>query len=116
MSIYDRVVEICKIEGLSIRQLEIKCGIGNGVIGKWKESSPSVENLQKVAGLLGVSIDYFLGRTGKDAKTDNTSSFMLLASHLLRDDPRLVDLIITCSKLEKEDFDIMTSLAKRLAK
>lgn len=55
--IYDNVVSLCKNKGISIARLEIETGIGNGTIGRWKKSSPNVDNVKKVADFFGVTVD-----------------------------------------------------------
>lgn len=57
--IYDNVKRLCRENGTSIFQAERACGIGNGVIGKWKQETqnPSVETLKKLAEHFGVTLD-----------------------------------------------------------
>ncbi len=57
--IYDNVKRLCRENGTSIFQVERACGIGNGVIGKWKQETqnPSVETLKKLAEHFGVTLD-----------------------------------------------------------
>ena len=42
---YERVAKYCKDKGISIREFEKKCGIGNGTVGRWKNdnSKPTVD-------------------------------------------------------------------------
>ena len=49
--IFEKVMDYCKKEGLSISSFEKKCGIGNGTVSKWKDdvSKPSVATLEKIA-------------------------------------------------------------------
>lgn len=49
--IFEKVMDYCKKEGLSISSFEKKCGIGNGAVSKWKDdvSKPSVATLEKIA-------------------------------------------------------------------
>lgn len=58
--IKENIEELCKKKGMSICQLEKKAGIGNGVIGKWDKSMPSLSNLFKVADALGVTVNTLL--------------------------------------------------------
>lgn len=58
--ILKRILELAEENNISISCLEKTLGFGNGTIKKWGESSPSVENLKKVADYFGVSIEYFL--------------------------------------------------------
>ena len=54
--IYDNVKALADKKGISIKQLEQKAGVGNGIIGKWRESSPQVDTLKLVADALGVKL------------------------------------------------------------
>ena len=58
--IYEKIAALCKERGISISRLEKEVGIGNGTIGRWSISSPTVENLKKVADYFGVSVDSLL--------------------------------------------------------
>lgn len=55
--IYDKIKKLCEEKGLSIRELEIKAGIGNAVVREWNDRSPRLDILQKVAAVLEISID-----------------------------------------------------------
>lgn len=60
--IYKNVVSLCKKAGISVARLEVETGIGNGTIGRWDVSSPSVERLKKVADFFGVTIDDLISK------------------------------------------------------
>ena len=60
--LFRRISEICAKKNLNVSELERRCGFANASIRKWKKSSPSAENLAKVADVLEVSVDYLLGR------------------------------------------------------
>ena len=53
---------LCNKKPVSIAKLERETGIGNGTISRWNTSSPSIENVQKVAEYFGVSVDDLLSR------------------------------------------------------
>lgn len=57
MSIYENIKEIADHKGLSINMVEDKAGLSSGAIRKWKESSPSVDNLIKVSKVLKVTLN-----------------------------------------------------------
>ncbi len=61
--VYENISRFCEKKGLTIKQLETKAGLKNGAIGKWRASSPTVKNLQKVADALGVSVNTLLKET-----------------------------------------------------
>ncbi len=58
--IFDNVKKICDERSISIASLEKTIGLGNGTISGWKNSSPRVDILKKVADYFGVPIEYFL--------------------------------------------------------
>lgn len=55
--IYENIMEICKERGISTARLERESGLGNATVRGWKDGSPTVDTLAKVAHYLGVSID-----------------------------------------------------------
>lgn len=59
-NIHKNIVEIAKKKGIPLYKLEEEAGLGQGAISKWKDSSPTVENLLKVAQALSVSIGRIL--------------------------------------------------------
>ena len=62
------ITKRCKESGVSIAKLERETGIGNGTISRWNASSPTVENVQKVADFFGCTVDELL-RPDPDAPT-----------------------------------------------
>lgn len=46
--------------GLSVNCVEKKAGLSNGIISKWNSCSPTVENVQAVAKVLGCTVDDLL--------------------------------------------------------
>lgn len=51
------ITRICKEKGIAISRLERETGISNGTISRWGTSSPSVDNVRKVAEYLGTTVD-----------------------------------------------------------
>lgn len=60
MLLYEKIADLCKERGLAISALETRCGLGNATIRGWKNSSPRVDSLKKVADYLGVTIEKLL--------------------------------------------------------
>lgn len=55
--IYETIKALAEKQGISLKQLEVKAGIGNGTIGKWREQqNPGIDTLKKVADALGVTV------------------------------------------------------------
>jgi transcriptional regulator with XRE-family HTH domain len=65
--LYEKICETCREKGTNVSELERRCGLANATIRRWRTSSPSVDNLAKVADALEVSIDYLLGRVPESA-------------------------------------------------
>lgn len=68
MTTFERIKNIAKKRGLTLTQLNDKAGLGTNSIYHWKSKKPSLDNLQKVANVLGVTVDYLLGNEKKDDK------------------------------------------------
>jgi transcriptional regulator with XRE-family HTH domain len=58
--IYDNVKALADKRKISIAELERKAKLGNGTIGGWKDSSPNLESLNKVAKALDVNVTTLL--------------------------------------------------------
>lgn len=63
MKSLDIVKELAKKRGWSLQKVAIEAGIGINSIYRWSTKTPSTDSLQKVADVLGVSVDYLLGNT-----------------------------------------------------
>lgn len=59
-NMYEKIVDLCKQQNISVSALEKKCGLGNATIQKWKDSRPNIDTLSKVAKYFGLPIEYFL--------------------------------------------------------
>ena len=64
MTVYERIENLRKAEGISQGKLEKELGFSNGSISKWKTSMPTTDRLQKIADRYNVSIEYLM--TGED--------------------------------------------------
>lgn len=62
MNVYSRINKIARKQGLSIKELARKVGIGENSIYRWKTLKPSTRSITKVAKELQVSTDYLLGQ------------------------------------------------------
>lgn len=56
----ESIRRLCSKKQVSIAKLERETGISNGTISRWGVSSPTVENVQKVADYFGVTVDELL--------------------------------------------------------
>lgn len=60
--VYNNVIKYCDKNGISISAFEQKCGLSNGLVGKWREKNfqPSIETLQKIVTATSVPIGEWL--------------------------------------------------------
>jgi transcriptional regulator with XRE-family HTH domain len=70
MNIVDRIRVLANSRGMSLPDLEIELGLGNGTISRWKTSSPNSDKLVKIADYFDESIDFLLGRSNKIYESD----------------------------------------------
>ena len=56
-NIYENIAKLLKERDRPVTWLEKEAGLGNGVVASWKQSFPRVNNLQKVANVLGVELE-----------------------------------------------------------
>lgn len=64
--LYGKIEKLCKERGISISALEKAVGLGNATIKGWKLSSPRFDNLVRVAGYFGCSVDDLIKDAGKE--------------------------------------------------
>ncbi|MBF7137993.1 helix-turn-helix domain-containing protein [Pediococcus pentosaceus] len=62
MTTIERIKKISKERGWSLQKVAEKAGIGINSIYRWNTKTPSTASLQAVAKVLGVSVDYLLGK------------------------------------------------------
>ncbi|OAQ55533.1 helix-turn-helix domain-containing protein [Enterococcus thailandicus] len=62
MNPYEKIKDLTRQQGISVRELEKRLGYSNGYFSKWKTVSPNSDGLSKVADYFNVSVDYLLGR------------------------------------------------------
>ncbi|MFR2663580.1 MAG: helix-turn-helix domain-containing protein [[Clostridium] scindens] len=70
MTLVDKIRTLAKQMDMSLPQLEVELGLGNGTISRWKTSSPNTDKLQKIADYFNVSMDYLLDRETQLSKRD----------------------------------------------
>ncbi len=64
--LYNKIKALCQERGMSIKALEQAAELGNGTVGKWRTSTPTLRNLIAVAHVLGVTMDRLLQGRGKE--------------------------------------------------
>lgn len=69
MTIFERVHELIKEQGLNVKQLERECGLANATIRRWETQTPNIESVRKVAHRLNVTIDYLVNGSSPNTPT-----------------------------------------------
>ena len=67
--IFENILQLCREQNMTIRQMEVEAGIKPGTIRKWKTSVPRADNLKAAADMLGVTMEALMeglpGKTGR---------------------------------------------------
>lgn len=58
--LFEKISTLCKERGISISKLEQETELGNATIRGWKNSSPRVDSIKRVADFFGCSVDELL--------------------------------------------------------
>ena len=53
---YEKVIEFCKKEGMSVHVFEKESGLGNGTVRGWKTGSPRLGSLEKAATRMRITV------------------------------------------------------------
>ncbi len=115
MSVYDKVVELCKGHGIPQTVLEKELGFGRGSIGKLKKGNTSVERLEKIANYFHVPLSYFsdVQENGQSTGYYTDTETAKLAQRLFTD-PSIRVLFDAADGSAPEDLQMAADLLKRL--
>lgn len=73
----ERIRELCKEKGISLRELSDACGIGAKSIFIWDKANPGIDKVKAVAEYLGVSIDYLVGTNSEVQGLSENESYII---------------------------------------
>lgn len=73
MTLVEKIRVLARQRDMSLPQLEIELGFGNGTISRWKTSSPNTDKLLKIARYFHVSIDSLLERDDLSSESSLTA-------------------------------------------
>ena len=114
MTVLERIKEVSKLRGYNLTKVNEMAHLGKNTIYSWKTKEPSHNNVQAVADVLGVSVDYLLGNTDemhsnkKDNKTvdlEQDTTILALDGMELSDDYKqfIIDQVRSLRKLRGDD-------------
>ncbi|WP_270382951.1 helix-turn-helix domain-containing protein [Ligilactobacillus salivarius] len=99
MNTFDNIKALAAEQGITIKRLAEKAGIGENSIYRWKKTNPSTKSLEKVAKVLNVEVSDLLA---KDDKTLELQAIQRKAKKLSSDDRKkllqLIDLTFDIKK------------------
>lgn len=108
MTIVDRIRALANKQEMSLPELEIKLGLGNGTISRWNKSSPNTAKISLVADFFHVSVDYLLGReTTEDALIDDLDeNYIILSRNAKKLSPEARKQLLDIARVMfKEEFN-----------
>ena len=56
-NLYEKIKRIAEKQGMSIREVERRCGFAYGTLQRWSKISPMVDKVWKVSRVLNVTVD-----------------------------------------------------------
>jgi len=75
MTTFDRIKKLADKQKKNLKTVAIDLGFSENAIYKWKNQSPTTENLTKVADYFGVTLDYLVGRQDSFIKSEINSDY-----------------------------------------
>lgn len=91
MTTFEIIKNLAKKRNMNMKEAAVAIGFSENAFYKWKTSSPSVENLEKVANYFDVSTDYLLGRAPEEEYNKEISIDEALNSVMSYDGKEITD-------------------------
>ena len=105
MSINERIKNRAKDLGMTIEEVEQKCGLGKRTIYSWDKNSPAVDKVKRVADLLDTTPGYIMGWEGTNeeilerlARDEDFRAFCMTTSKCTQDELRFLEGVIKAWK------------------
>lgn len=114
MSVYEKVLELCKGYGIPQTVLEKELGFGRGSIGKLRKGKTSVDRLQKIADYFHVPISFFTDQENGQSTGYYTDTETARLAQKLFTDPDIRILFDAADGSAPEDLQMAADLLKRL--
>lgn len=114
MSVYEKVLELCKGYGIPQTVLEKELGFGRGSIGKLRKGKTSVDRLQKIADYFHVPLSYFTDQENGQSTGYYTDTETARLAQKLFTDPDIRVLFDAADGSAPEDLQMAADLLKRL--
>ena len=114
MTVLDRIKKVSKMRGYNLTKVNDLANLGKNTIYSWKNKEPSHNNVQAVADVLGISVDYLLGNTDDmhNIKKDDEPIDLYTVS----DDERDKMISANGQPISDEDWAIIKAVLARYPK
>lgn len=106
--LYERIKTLCKERGITISGLERELGFAKGSISKIDRHKPSMEKMQKIADLLGTTVQDV---TGENEYYDDDSSKAI--TDFLSKNPDYRVLFDAAMKVKHDDIGFVKEMIER---
>lgn len=118
---YQRIKELCKVNGITVTGLEKELGFARGSLSKIDKHLPSADKINKIADRLKTTPDYILYGTlnvhesasGKVYYFDDITARL---AQELRNDPEMNIFMSSTRKLSPEQFKLIKETVKQFLK
>lgn len=86
----EKIKELCRTNGISLAALEKTLGFSNKALFRWATSAPSIDKVKAVAEYFDVSVDYLLGNSTEEIKSQEQKKHELLQAAFTRPEMRML--------------------------
>lgn len=111
LKIYERIIELCKQNDVSVRRLEMDLGFSNGQIKKMRDSKISSVRLLAIAEYFGTNVEYLL--TGVEPSYYTNPETARIAQEIF-EDPNQRILFDASRDLQPDEVLLLAEIAKKM--
>lgn len=104
MSIFEKVKELCDSNGISVNEMAEKVGLTYNSVYRWRNQTPSIDKVEKVASFFGCSVDYLLGH---DIPDGDNFTVLGKVETITAKDLRLVKLFNKATDEDKKVIELI---------
>ncbi len=115
--LYERIKELCRINGTNISALEKACGFASGSLSKIDKHKPSNEKIKAIADYFGITQDELIGVQTDEQQTEYylNKDTARIAQHIY-EDPYLRVLFDAAEDSRPEHLQMVADILVRLKK
>lgn len=111
IKVYERIIELCNREHISVRRLERDLCFSNGSIKSMRDSKISSARLQQIAEYFNVTMEYLM--TGKKSEYYTNDEAAQIAQEIF-ENPTMRILFDASRKVSPDNLEFLAEMAKKL--